>query len=107
MTMKELKIRINLIRLAMATQIVPAFCGLLLTLVIFGEPTTEEFVFGWQLLYFATGAVIISIAAFVFLIASRYEYQLVRKYNKKAGVRRAYGINVKNMRAIGYSLIKA
>jgi len=107
MTLRELKIRIHLIRIAMATQLVPAFCGLLLTLVICGEPTTEEFVFGWQLLYFATGAIIISIAAFVFLIASRYEYQLVRKYNKKAGVRRAYGIHVKNMKPIGYSLVKA
>ena len=107
MSMRELKIRIHLIRVAMATQIVPVLCGLLLCMTLFGESTSEEFVFGWQLLYFAVGAIVISIAAFVFLIASRYEYQLVRKYNKKAGVRRAYGIHVKNMKAIGYSLVKA
>lgn len=108
MSMKELKTRIHLIRFAMATQIIPAFCGFLLTLTICGEPTTEEMVFGWQLLYFTAGAVVISIAAFVFLLASRYEYLLVKKYNKLAKVRRANGIiHVKDMKAIGYSMLHA
>lgn len=110
MTMRELKTRITLIRVAMFTQAAPMICGIIMMLVMCGEPTESApaNAFIYQFLIAGFGAIICAISGFVFLIASRYEYLLIKKYNKKATIRRVNGmVHIKTMKPIGYSIIHA
>lgn len=108
MTMRELKRRITLIRVAIFSQCLPMLCGAIMMVFICGEPTESApaNAFLYQVLIAGFGAIICAISGFVFLIASRYEYLLVKKYNKKATVRMANGlIHIKTMTPIGYNII--
>lgn len=108
-SMKELKTRINLVRVAMFMQFPTMFCGFIMMLAIVGEPVSNApaNAYLYQILCAGLGGLICAISGFVFLVASRHEFMLVKKYNRRASVRRANGVYIKNMKAIGYSLIKA